>query len=330
MRQWAKPLLALVLVAAVALVIANINEINPARIEAEVRALGFWGPMAFFAIYVLSMVVLGSASVLNLAGGALFGPIWGMALNSAALFAGGVAGFCIGRYLAKDFVQRRTGRRLKRILDGVENEGWRFVTFVRLVPIFHYASISYGLGATRLRFREFAIPTAICLIPSTFAFTWVGHTGRAAASSTGDLVTNILLALGIMGLVALIPHLMMRSRRRNGIEYEAMIDIHQTGQPITILIVSAKPAPLPSATDIDAETIADGTLGDWIKVNHERVNVPFIVAAENESLALKTARQIRKGGFSDVRYLFGGTKALSDHANPRGWDNNPTPTLSVP
>ena len=326
MRRWVKPLLALVLVAAVAAVIANIDEINPARIEAEVRALGFWAPIVFFVIYVLSMVLLGPASVLTIAGGALIGPGWGMVLNSIALFAGGVAGFYIGRYLAKDFVQRRAGRRFKQILDGVENEGWRFVAFVRLVPIFHYASICYGLGATRLRFREFAIPTVICLIPSSFALTWLGHTGREAASSTEDLITNILLALGMIALLAFIPRLMMRSRRRYGIEYDDIVEIHQAGEPITVLVLGAEPAALPSATDIDAETIADGTLGNWIKANRERAKVAFVVAAENESLALKAAREIRKAGFGNVRHLLGGTRSLSGHANSGSSYGNPART----
>ena len=73
MRQWVKPVLALLWVAAIAPVIDHIEEINPERIESS--ALGFWAPVGFFAVYVVAMVLLGSAAVLNLAGGALFGPI---------------------------------------------------------------------------------------------------------------------------------------------------------------------------------------------------------------------------------------------------------------
>ncbi len=68
-------MLALLWVAAIALVIAHIEEINPERIESRIRALGFWAPVGFFPVYVVAMVLLGSAAVLNLAGGALFGPI---------------------------------------------------------------------------------------------------------------------------------------------------------------------------------------------------------------------------------------------------------------
>lgn len=313
--KWVKPLIAVVLVAAVVAVIVNFDEINPERIETEVRALGLWAPVAFFAVYVVSMMLLGSASILNLAGGALFGPVWGMVLNSTAIFVGGVVNFYIGRYLAADFVQRRVGGRFKQILDGVENEGWRFVTFIRLVPIFHYASVSYALGATRLRFREFAIPTAICLIPGSFAFTWLGHTGREAASSTEDLIVNAMLALGLIAVLAFIPRIMMRARRRHGIEYEDLVEIHAAGEPMIVLVLSEGPA---TSAEIPLESIGDQRLGGWMASNAKRQPIPFVLAADNESLALKALRRMHKSGFQDVRYLFGGTETLVRHDKTAG------------
>ena len=319
-----KPALALVLVAAVAVVLLNIDEINPERIEAEVQALGIWAPVVFFVVYVLSMVLLGSASVLNLAGGALFGPVWGMALNSVAIFTGGVVNFYIGRYIASDFVQRRIGGRFKQILDGVENEGWRFVTFVRLVPIFHYASVSYAFGATRLRFREFAIPTVICLIPGSFAFTWLGHTGREATSSTEDLIVNAMLAIGLLAVLAFIPRLITRARRRYGIQYDDVVEVHRAGEPMSLLILSSVSTTLPES-EVNAETVTEASLDQWIADNRSRSDTPFVVAAENESLAMKAMRRLRKVGFGDVRYLFGGTETISAHAaNP-----DPTPAAQV-
>jgi len=309
--RWVKPGLAILLIAAVALVIVNIHAFNPERIESEVRALGLWAPVVFFVVYVLSMMLLGSASVLNLAGGALFGPVWGMALNCVAIFTGGVVNFYIGHYLARDLVQRRIGGRFKQILDGAENEGWRFVTFVRLVPIFHYASVSYALGATRLRFREFAVPTAICLIPGTFAFTWLGHTGREATSSTEDLIVNAMLAIGLIAVLAFIPRLITRARRRYGIEYEDVLKIHRAGEAMSLLVLSSESATQP-LSEIDVETIAETDLDQWIEGNRARLQMPFVVAAENESLALKVMRRLRKAEFGDVRYLFGGFDKITE------------------
>ena len=237
-----------------------------------------------------------------------------MALNSVALFAGGVAAFYIGRYLASDFVQRRGGRRFKQILNGVKNEGWRFVAFVRLMPIFHHASVGYALGATRLRFREFAIPTAICLLPGSFAFTWLGHVGREGASGTEDFIIDAMLALGLIAVAAFIPRLMMRSRRRFGIEYEDLVEIHRAGEAMTVLVLGDDRVSLPPASEIDAETVAGGALGSWMESNRQRMQVPLVVAAGNESSALRAVQLMRKAGFVDVSYLFGGTRALREHA----------------
>ena len=309
MRRAARPLLAMALVGGAALAILQLEAGDPERIESAILGLGLWAPLAFFAVYVLAMVLLGSAALLCLAGGALFGPVWGTALNAAALFAGAVAGFYIGRYLAGDFVRRRARGRFKQILDGVEHEGWRFVTFVRLVPVFHHASVSYALGATRIRFRAFAIPTAICGLPGAFAFAWLGHVGREAASGAEGLVAEALVALGLIATLAFVPRVMMRWRRRHGIAYADVVEIRRAGEPMEVLLVDDDGVP-PAAGSV--ESVGRDALGGWMESNRQRWRTPFVVAAENEGLARRAARRMRESGFADVRYLFGGAGALSD------------------
>jgi uncharacterized membrane protein YdjX (TVP38/TMEM64 family) len=43
-------------------------------------------------------------------------------------------------YVASDWVVAGSGERLDRLIRGVEEEGWRFVAFVRLVPRFRSIS----------------------------------------------------------------------------------------------------------------------------------------------------------------------------------------------
>jgi uncharacterized membrane protein YdjX (TVP38/TMEM64 family) len=40
---------------------------------------------------------------------------------------------------------------LARLIAGVEAEGWRFVAFVRLVPLFPFNLVNYALGLTHSR-----------------------------------------------------------------------------------------------------------------------------------------------------------------------------------
>ena len=43
---------------------------------------------------------------------------------------------------------------MKQLIDGVENEGWRFVAFTRLVPLFPLNLLNYALGLGNLTTRR--------------------------------------------------------------------------------------------------------------------------------------------------------------------------------
>lgn len=47
-------------------------------------------------------------------------------------------------------MEKSSGERLGRVVPGVEAEGWRFIAFVRLVPLFPFNLLNYALGLTRI------------------------------------------------------------------------------------------------------------------------------------------------------------------------------------
>jgi uncharacterized membrane protein YdjX (TVP38/TMEM64 family) len=154
-------------------------------------------------------------SVLTLAGGALFGPLWGTLSNLAGAMLGATLAFVAARYVAADFVARRAGARIKALVEGVEAEGWRFVAFVRLVPLFPFNLLNYALGLTRIGFAEYLLASAICIVPGAFAYTYVGYAGRETAAHGAGAIRNIALAIGLLAAVALLPRLVRRLRGTN-------------------------------------------------------------------------------------------------------------------
>ena len=124
---------------------------------------------------------------------------------------GATLAFLAARYVAADFVARRAGERLKALVEGVEAEGWRFVAFVRLVPLFPFNLLNYALGLTRISITEYVIASAICMLP--FAYTYLGYAGREAAAHGAGAIRNIALAAGLLAAVALLPRLVRRFRR---------------------------------------------------------------------------------------------------------------------
>jgi uncharacterized membrane protein YdjX (TVP38/TMEM64 family) len=50
-----------------------------------------------------------------------------------------------------------------RLIRGVEEEGWRFVAFVRLMPLFPFNLVNYAFGLTRVALGEYAIASFVCI-----------------------------------------------------------------------------------------------------------------------------------------------------------------------
>ena len=212
-RHVLRILLAATLAGAIVWVVAGHTDIDPEHIETEVRALGLWAPLGFIAVYSISAVLFLPALLMALAGGALFGPLWGTLYNLAGATIGATLAFLVARYLASDWVARKSRGRLKRLIEGVEAEGWRFVAFTRLVPLFPFNLLNYAFGLTRIPLPHYIIASVICMLPGTVAYTWLGYTGREAAAGNEGIIRHALLALGLIAIVAFLPRFVRRFRK---------------------------------------------------------------------------------------------------------------------
>jgi uncharacterized membrane protein YdjX (TVP38/TMEM64 family) len=213
-RQLARLLALLALGAAGALAFAYGGRIDPQAIGIWITAAGMAGPALFILAYALATVFFLPGSLLTLAGGALFGPWWGTLFNLTGATLGAALAFLVSRHVAADRVRRRVGPRANRLIEGVEAEGWRFVAFTRLVPLFPFFLLNYALGLTRISFPHYVVATAVCMAPSAFAFTWLGFAGREAVAGGEGLIRTGLIALGLVAAIAFLPRLVMRLRNR--------------------------------------------------------------------------------------------------------------------
>ncbi|HHH35881.1 MAG TPA: TVP38/TMEM64 family protein [Gammaproteobacteria bacterium] len=207
-------LLLLGLVVAIVLALAYGERLNAARLEQWLAAAGPWAPLAFIAIYALATVLFLPGSVLTLAGGALFGPVLGTFCSLTGATLGAALAFLVARHLAGNWVARRTGPRLQRLVAGVEAEGWRFVAFVRLVPLFPFNLLNYALGLTRLRFWPYVVTSYLAMLPGAVAYTYLGYAGREAVAGGEGAVRKGLLALALLAVITFLPGLVRRLRGR--------------------------------------------------------------------------------------------------------------------
>lgn len=205
--------LALALAAGLVLGLANRDVLSGDGLHRWFVDAGIWAPLAFIALYAAATVFFLPGSVLTLAAGALFGAVPGALYSLSGATLGATLAFLVARYLAADWVARRAGGRLKQLIEGVEAEGWRFVAFVRLVPLFPFNLVNYALGLTRIPLPAYAAASFVCMFPGALAYAWLGHAGREALAGGDGAVRNALLALALLAFVAFLPRLARRFRR---------------------------------------------------------------------------------------------------------------------
>jgi len=211
--RWVMALALLVLVPTALVFRDRLDATTP---SAWVEDAGAAGPIVFIAAYVAATVLFLPGALVTLAGGALFGPVWGTVWNLTGATLGSALAFLITRYLGAGWVRRRAGPRLKRLNAGVADEGWRFIAFVRLVPLFPFNLLNYALGLTRIRFATYVVASAVFMLPGALAYTWLGHAGRQALGGDAGMVRNGLIALALVCVVSFLPRWLRKLGAREG------------------------------------------------------------------------------------------------------------------
>lgn len=239
MLRGTRPALFVVIAVAIILVSLNRESLDPATLDAWLSGMGIWAPIAYIVLFAVSTVLFAPGALFALAGGAMFGPVLGTLFNLTGATIGASIAFLIARYIAGDWVTQKSGGKLKRLITGVENEGWRFVAFIRLVPIFPFNLSNYAFGLTRIPFVSYAVTSFITMAPGALAYTWLGYAGREALDGNASAIRYGLLALGLLAAIAFLPRVIkrMRSDDTPWISLDETRQRISSGAPLTVLDV---------------------------------------------------------------------------------------------
>ena len=161
---------------------------------------------AFFLLYVATTALsLPGAAILTLAAGAVFGLWLGTLIVSFASAVGASMAFLSSRFVLRDWVVARFGKRIAAIDRGIEKDGTFYLLSLRLIPAFPFFLINLAMGLTKMRLATFYIVSQIGMLLGTIVFVNAG-TQLARIDSTRDILSPELLGsfvlLGIFPLVA--------------------------------------------------------------------------------------------------------------------------------
>ena len=239
-QLWLRVGVALAVIGGIAWAAAHRSAFDFAAVQARVEAIGVAAPLAFVGIYAVAAVLLVPGAALTLAAGALFGPVAGTIYSLAGATAGATLAFLLARFLVGDWVRRRTGARLGELVEGIEREGWRFVAFVRLVPLFPYNLLNYALGLTRIPLAQYVAATFICMAPGAAVYSYLGYAGGEVISGSGGAVKAALWALALLAVVGLLPGFVRRRRGEGRIGAGELDEKLAAGDPVFVLDVRSR------------------------------------------------------------------------------------------
>ncbi len=159
----------------------------------------------FMGVYILAAALsLPGATILTLAGGAIFGFGKGLLLVSFASTIGATVAFLMARLVLKDYVQNKFGDKLKNFNDGVEKDGAFYLLTLRLIPVFPFFLINMVMGLTPIKTITYFITSQIGMLPGTAAYVYAGLSIASIDSLSGIVSPQMIGAFAALGLVPLI------------------------------------------------------------------------------------------------------------------------------
>ena len=187
--------------------------------QSELAALVAQRPLlaigGFFLLYVaVTALSLPGAAIMTLAAGAIFGLLLGTLVVSFASAIGASLAFLSSRYLLRDWVQSRFGKRVKAIDRGIQKDGAFYLLTLRLIPAFPFFLINLAMGLTRMRLLTFYLVSQLGMVAGTIVYVNAG-TQLAQIESTSDILSPALIgSFVLLGLFPLLAKFVLGALRK--------------------------------------------------------------------------------------------------------------------
>jgi uncharacterized membrane protein YdjX (TVP38/TMEM64 family) len=217
LRRWQVLALAGLVVAAVALARTYRidQQLRPDLIRAWIAPYGAWGVLVFSAVKLVSMLLVMPLMPFSVAAGLLFGFGWGFVITVVTNMVGSTMAFALARRLGGDTIRSRLSGRWAAFDRAIGANGFTFLFFLRLTPLFPWNGVSYAVAVTSLGWRDFLLGTFVGMMPTTLVYSYAG--AAAGDASLGKMA----VALTLLAAMSLIPAWWRRRRQATPDQPEA-------------------------------------------------------------------------------------------------------------
>ena len=160
----------------------------------------------YVALYILQTgFSLPGGALMTLTGGFLFGSVLGTIFVNIGATTGATLAFLAARYVLRDWVERKFGKRIEPIQAGFAQNAFSYLLTLRLIPAFPFFLVNLVSGLTRIPLGTYVIGTSIGIIPGSFVYAFAGRQLGSINSLAEIASPPVLMAFTFLGLLALVP-----------------------------------------------------------------------------------------------------------------------------
>jgi pyruvate/2-oxoglutarate dehydrogenase complex dihydrolipoamide dehydrogenase (E3) component/membrane protein DedA with SNARE-associated domain len=141
---------------------------------------------------------------MTLAAGASFGLWWGTLVVSLASTLGATLAMLAARYVLRDSIQTRFGRKLADVNRGIEREGAFYLFTLRLLPVIPFFALNLLMGLTRMKTWTYFWVSQVGMFAGTVAYVNAGTQLAKIDSLRGILSPALLGSFVLLGLLPLL------------------------------------------------------------------------------------------------------------------------------
>ena len=160
---------------------------------------------AYFLIYVaVAALSLPGALIMTLAGGAIFGLWIGTLVVSFASSIGATLAMLAARYVLRDSIKNRFGKRVAEIDKGVERDGAFYLFTLRLVPAIPFFVVNLVMGLTSMKAGIFYVVSQLGMLAGTLVYVNAGTQLAQITSLQGIVSPGLIGSFVLLGLFPLV------------------------------------------------------------------------------------------------------------------------------
>ncbi len=171
----------------------------------DIKANPYAG-LIFLAAYIVGVVLAVPGTALTILAAPIFGFWPGLLLVVLASNFGCQITFFVSRFMGKDIIQRwiKPGSFLEKASGKIERNGFLFMLYVRILPLFPFNVINYLSGLTTIRYRDYTMATFLGMLPGTFMYVYLSYTATDVRNNPYGIIVSVSILVVFTAAVVLL------------------------------------------------------------------------------------------------------------------------------